>query len=361
MRNLLSIDGGGIRGFYALQILQRVEQLLREKLQRPGLVLADYFDYMGGTSTGAVIAAMLSWGRSVAEVIDLYRQHTRIIFGTPDYLHIHRSIFSATEFSEALKKLLSEDGEGRQPALLGTARLRTRYLCVMRNATTGSSWVVTNARGAKFNDPALPDCNLNIPLYQLVRASSAVPFFFPPESIGAGDGKWVFLDGCMTPYTNPAFLMYLTATLPCYGDPWPDGCENMRLISVGTGRYRARLPKEQARQVHLLDQAEHLLPAIIDSGCMHQDLTCRAVGRCLFGEPVDMEVGNLLHAAGEATGAHDRFLYCRYNHEFTAAELEELPPAKRIARMDDLEMIPFYLRKGEEFANACVKAEHLTG
>jgi len=278
MRNLLSIDGGGLRGYYALQILLRVEQLLREKLDRPGMVLADYFDYMGGTSTGAVIAAMLSWGRCVAEVIELYDRHTRNIFSKPDYLHIHHSIYSAVDFSEGLKKLLSEDGDGKQPALLGTNRLKTRYLCVMRNATTGSSWVIANARGAKFNDRALPDCNLDIPLYQLVRASSAVPFYFPPESISAGGRQWIFLDGCMTPYTNPAFLMYLTATLPCYGDPWPDGCDNMRLISVGTGRYRTRLPKENAHQVHLLDQAEHLLPAILDSGCVNQDLACRAVG-----------------------------------------------------------------------------------
>jgi patatin-like phospholipase/acyl hydrolase len=35
--------------------------------------LCDYFDYIGGTSTGAIIAAGLARGKSVAELIEFYR------------------------------------------------------------------------------------------------------------------------------------------------------------------------------------------------------------------------------------------------------------------------------------------------
>ena len=69
---ILSFDGGGIRGVLSLEILRSMEAQLRQRRGSPDLVLADYFDYVGGTSTGAVIAAALAMGRSVAEVQDRY-------------------------------------------------------------------------------------------------------------------------------------------------------------------------------------------------------------------------------------------------------------------------------------------------
>jgi patatin-like phospholipase/acyl hydrolase len=59
---MLSIDGGGIRGLIALEFLSRVEAILRDKSGRKDLVLADYFDYVGGTSTGAIVATLISLG-----------------------------------------------------------------------------------------------------------------------------------------------------------------------------------------------------------------------------------------------------------------------------------------------------------
>ena len=77
---LLSFDGGGIRGLFALQYAKRIETLLREKSGNPDLVLADHFHYIGGTSTGAIIAAFLSWGLSVAEIEGLYRKNAIAMF-----------------------------------------------------------------------------------------------------------------------------------------------------------------------------------------------------------------------------------------------------------------------------------------
>ena len=54
-KKLLALDGGGIRGIISLEVLRAIEQIVRQKLGRPDAVLADYFDYMAGTSTGAVI------------------------------------------------------------------------------------------------------------------------------------------------------------------------------------------------------------------------------------------------------------------------------------------------------------------
>ena len=52
-RKLLACDGGGIRGIISIEILARIESELRKSSGNPKLVLADYFDYVAGTSTGS--------------------------------------------------------------------------------------------------------------------------------------------------------------------------------------------------------------------------------------------------------------------------------------------------------------------
>jgi patatin-like phospholipase/acyl hydrolase len=80
MNRLLSLDGGGMRGIFTLEILQRVETLLRDRYQNPNLVLADYFNFIGGTSTGAILAGLLSWGRPVEEIKEFYEQFASSVF-----------------------------------------------------------------------------------------------------------------------------------------------------------------------------------------------------------------------------------------------------------------------------------------
>ena len=61
-KKILTLDGGGIRGMIAVEVLKEIEDLLRKESGKENLVLADYFDYISGTSTGAIIAAGLSLG-----------------------------------------------------------------------------------------------------------------------------------------------------------------------------------------------------------------------------------------------------------------------------------------------------------
>jgi patatin-like phospholipase/acyl hydrolase len=56
-KKILALDGGGIRGMLTVEVLAEIEELLRKALKRDAnFVLADYFDYIAGTSTGAIIA-----------------------------------------------------------------------------------------------------------------------------------------------------------------------------------------------------------------------------------------------------------------------------------------------------------------
>jgi uncharacterized protein len=73
---LLAIDGGGIRGVLALQILAKIESLLREESANSDYRLADYFDYVAGTSTGAIIAAGISLGK----ILDFYLKNGSDMF-----------------------------------------------------------------------------------------------------------------------------------------------------------------------------------------------------------------------------------------------------------------------------------------
>jgi len=56
---ILSIDGGGIRGLIPATIIAYLEAKLQE-LDGPDARIADYFDVIAGTSTGALLTSMLA-------------------------------------------------------------------------------------------------------------------------------------------------------------------------------------------------------------------------------------------------------------------------------------------------------------
>ncbi len=236
---LLSFDGGGIRGLFALQYAKRIEGLLREKTGKPDLVLSDHFQYIGGTSTGAIIAAFLAWGLSVVEIERHYRKKAIEMFTKSGFTKRFTSHkFVAEGLTNFLREFFTED-DGR-PADFGTTKLKTLLLVVARNATTGSPWPISNNPAAKYNDLSQPGSHLRIPLWQRVRASTAAPTFFPPEVVKlkgeCGEAlEFAFEDGGITPFNNATCLMKFMATLPEYKLGWKSGAERMSLVSIGTG------------------------------------------------------------------------------------------------------------------------------
>lgn len=56
---ILSLDGGGIRGLSSLLILKELMDAIRRKSGNPNPMPCEYFDLIGGTSTGGLIAIML--------------------------------------------------------------------------------------------------------------------------------------------------------------------------------------------------------------------------------------------------------------------------------------------------------------
>src|SRR3954462_3643814 len=70
---ILSLDGGGAKGFYTLGVLKGIEGMVGPLHER--------FDLIYGTSTGSIIGALLGLGYSVDEVHKLYRDHVVKVMG----------------------------------------------------------------------------------------------------------------------------------------------------------------------------------------------------------------------------------------------------------------------------------------
>ena len=226
-RKLLALDGGGIGGVLTVEILAAIEAIIRAQPNNQDAVLADYFDYIGGTSTGAIIATGVSLGKSVSEIRDIYEKHGEEMFDKAFILDRYRFKFD----SDRLKALMRNTFGER--TTFGDDALKTLLMVVLRNATTDSPWPLSNNPNAKYNDPTRPDCNLTFPLWQLVRASTAAPTYFPPELINVAGRAFVYVDGGVTMFNNPAFQLFLMATLGAYRLRWPTGEDKMLLVSVG--------------------------------------------------------------------------------------------------------------------------------
>jgi hypothetical protein len=221
---------------------------------------------------------------------------------------------------------------------------------------------LSNNPGAKFNDPRLPDNNLLLPLWQLVRASTAAPTFFAPESIAIGDKKFVFIDGGITTYLNPSFRLFLMATLDVYGLGWQAGEKEMLLVSVGSGTNPHANDNLRPRDMNLYFNAYSIPAALMYASLMEQDMLCRVFGRSRHAPPIDLEVGDL--QTGKGALDQRLFTYVRYNTELSAQGLADLDLADvrpaDVQLMDSIDHIDDLQRVGAA-AGQQVSPTHFAG
>ena len=372
MKRILAMDGGGIRGVFTLEVLLKIEELLREHYKQQDrakaerFVLRDHFDFFAGTSTGAIIATCLCWGMTVEQVLKLYVEYGQKMFQPVPWYRPYKkfllSKFESGPLCDILRSLFIEDGK---PAALGSKLLRKRphetgdgklLMVVVRNHSTGSAWPLTNNPDAIFNDESRPDCNLKIPLWELVRASTAAPVYFAPAEILLGKKKQIFVDGGITPYNNPALIAALTAVLPGYKVNWTPGPENIRVVSVGTIQFSSELRVKNPK-LWLGFNAAHIPGALLYGMNWQQDYLCRCLGKCLFGEKLDREAGFLMDMA---LPGREWFSYARYNQSYKAEEMERiLREDRHLAQLDAVGAIPRLRKIGEDYAKDHVKIEHL--
>jgi Patatin-like phospholipase len=356
-RKLLALSGGGIRGLITLEILAEIERGLRDALNRPDLVLADYFDYIGGTGTGGVIGTGLALGYSVEHVNSFFRGNAAAMFDKEILLRRFHYRFEDEDLAHAL-----HDYCAGEDTTLESPRLRTRLLLVLRNAMTGAPWLVTNVPREKFNDPRRADSNLRLPLWKLVKASTVEAAFFPPEVIQLGSYSAAVYGGTATVHTNPAFLLFLRATGAPYGLNFVAASDKLLLVSVGTGYSRTANSNLAPQDISPLYNEIALSAELLAQSATFQDLLCRTFGHCRFGDVLDREVGDMMDAGGPSDRA---FTYVRYDPDLAVGSLgalalkdvrpDDIQAPNSIDHMDELAQI------GQTFALSAVQVRHLQG
>ena len=363
-RKILALDGGGIRGVITLQFLARLELQLKEKLQRgDDFRLSDFYDYIGGTSTGAIIAAGLSIGMSVQQLLEFYIDKGKNMFDRNFLFKQWKSLYQSGPLLEMLKDTFGADTD-MDPE---HGRFRSLLTVVTMNRSTDSPWPISNNPLAHYNDKARPDRNSKIKLYQLVRASTAAPVYFPPETMQWNpddpNETFVFVDGGVTPYNNPAFLLYRMATQPAYNLNWQTGEDKLLITSVGTGS------APSAGEYHNLAGSLKGLPNnLMYAMQVDQDINCRTIGRCTFGAPIDRELKDMvpmdnagnLFPLSQDTKRH--FLYMRYNADLSQEGLNRLGlydiQSDQVREMDSVKHIEQLLTVGQAAAEKQVSLSH---
>lgn len=392
-RRILSLDGGGSRGLFSLQILRKIDESLPvnpETGQKH--TLNSYFDLMAGTSTGAILATLLRWGYSVGQIEEFYLEKLPRIFagrfripGLNDVFHPDglkkelQNIFGVPPgfTKEGEERVYWKPGDPHHESTMGSSRLQGHLMVVTLRADTLSPWIQTNHPKAPYNDPARHDCNLQIPLWQLIRASTAAPYYFPPQRVwfpnrdglpreGAGKKQvwgryFYFVDGGISGYNNPAHLAYRMATLPEYHFDWESGIGKLRVISIGTGDYDSNTIRPRPDRVWRIaakDGAEESLVSLMALSSVEQDMQCRMVGKTLEGHKIDRGVGNLT----DPDPRKDRFVYCRYQKQFSADEIEMVKKKKIETRFVavDKTSLDYFTEEGKRYAEEFVKPGHFT-
>ncbi|HWF78233.1 MAG TPA: patatin-like phospholipase family protein [Caulobacteraceae bacterium] len=369
-KRILAIDGGGVRGALAVGLIDNIERALRHKLGRKDLVLADYFDLIGGTSTGAIIAAGLALGRSADQLAELYRTlGPRVFHGGGFRVPLIQPRFDPRKLEQVITEELGQ-------ATLGTADWKTGFAAIAKRVDTGSSWILTNCPNAKYwdgdpdenarePDPAKRTTvpNRDYPLAKVVQASAAAPFYFDMVRIEVNRGDaGAFFDGAVTPHGNPALQLAMTAVAPAYGMGWEAAADKLMIVSVGTGQHRPMRPEWARRPARLaIWKAIHALTSLTYDTSQLAIAMLQWLGTSPQPWRINGEIGSL---QGESPAA-PLWTFVRYDAPLEARWLAEHmktpPPAgllPKLARLDDDRQVPALYEIGLKVGEKLVKPEH---
>lgn len=227
---VLCIDGGGIRGIIPAVWLAKVEERLKELAKRQRTQsLAESFDLICGTSTGAILAAAVAHGISMDQVLDLYTERGAQIFPRRGPQHLVSRMLGVTGLLGArynhrpLQAVLEE--------VLGNARLSDAKvpLCI-------PSYDIANRRTFYFRSYD-PDTRNN-ETWKACLASASAPTYFPVYrcKLNSNDGVRYLVDGGVSA-NNPSGVGLAEAIALQKTDSLIKAQEKRRiqLVSLGTG------------------------------------------------------------------------------------------------------------------------------
>jgi uncharacterized protein len=350
-KRILALDGGGIRGALTVGYLKRIEALLRTRHERPDLRLCDYFDLIGGTSTGAILAAGLATGMSAEKLETIYLEFGAQVFSEPRGLGLGllRGWYKETPLKAKLQEFFQE-------ARLGGEEVRTGLCIVTKRADTNSTWPLLNHPEGRYYH-----YNCDLLLREVVRASTAAPTYFNPQDLSfhssAGPMGGQFIDGGVSMHNNPAMQLFLIATLDGFPFHWPAGELDLLVVSVGTGFWEiaGRAGK------HAWDWGKSVPAMLMNDATWYNQLLLQYLSRSPTAYLIDREIGDLRN---DILGGRPLLTYLRYNARLERDALEAIglpdlaATAEQLREMDDARNRDDLNRIGQAAAERHVLPQH---
>ena len=239
---VLSIDGGGIRGYLPALVLAEIER-------RAGTPAANQFDLVVGTSTGGIIGIGLAAGLSAQALAAFYPTYGRRIFGgVEEPAWKTRLLGTGANFAERMGNAARQVGGpfGGNPAYGGNARHRPHGLEAVLREVLGDtrlsqarmSLAITSfdgflARPVIFSRrDARADATWDLTLRDVARATSAAPTYFPPHEIDWAGRRCSFVDGGV--WANNPAAVAVAESLALTSEAGLTG-QSVFLVLLGTG------------------------------------------------------------------------------------------------------------------------------
>ena len=321
-KRILALDGGGIRGALTLGYLEKIEQILREKHDNPKLKLCEYFDLIGGTSTGSIIAAALAIGMDVAEVKKMYLDLGEKVFTRASPLKWLKAFYNADYLKAELEKAFGN-------TVFGSSNIKTGLAIFAKRADTGSSWVFHNHPEGKYYADGK-----DILLRRVVRASTAAPTYFVPEEIDVGRSQiGAFIDGGVSMVNNPSLMLFLMTSMKGFPFQWENGENKVLLVSVGTGTWKLRTDVDSVSGARLYNWASKVPSILMSDANLQNQLLLQLFSHSATRSVVDSEIGDL---SEDLITEKPLLTYLRYNAFLDENGLNELDLADLVPQINSL-------------------------
>ena len=220
MRRILTIDGGGVRGIIPAVVLAELERVT-------GRPTRDTFHMVGGTSSGAVLAAGIAAGIPAERLVRLYVERSPQVFRSVPILSGLRRLVTGTLYDTGtLHELIREElGPEARDWSLNDAPID--LLITAKRLSDGMPWYFVR------DNPRNSCRSGGFRLSHVVTASAAAPTYFRPwRIVPIGE----LIDGGIGVAGNPAYQACVEAFH--FTDVYrPD---DTVLVSLGTGRFSGR-------------------------------------------------------------------------------------------------------------------------
>lgn len=219
-RRILAIDGGGVRGVIPAALLASMERAT-------GRATRETFDFVAGTSTGAILTAGLVAGIPAERLVSLYVDRAAEVFRSVPLLSVVRRVVAGHQYdTRALHRVIREE-LGTPAADWALNDAPVDLLVTTKRLSDGMPWYFVR------DDPANAQRAGATRLADAVTASAAAPTYFAPWTV-AGVGELV--DGGVGVAGNPVYQACVEAFE--YTDRYHP--EQTVVVSLGTGRVLQR-------------------------------------------------------------------------------------------------------------------------